>query len=323
MGFWLCDSTVQVPGGHVLFVMADNTWINPYNLSLLECLSSQGTVYELDGNSVIKVPFQFPVGDGCTDDEKTGHLMLSLKAFNYFKQESRIYDLLTKHPHPNVVASFQCSKPDCLILERVKPLEDAWNDSTEHLRGMWILELLDVVSFLEDLDYLHGDITIFNMGIDHENRLKIFDFGSAVHVKDQDFGHQILEDQFDLATCIFFLASGIDPFAEAQSFADLNRTRQDLQQCRFPFPAAAKKYQAVIEACWSQKQPKSFKQLRQAVADISGVLVPSISGTGLSQVANPSLGSLLERLTREEGWMSEEEYRIAWSKAGFKVLPFV
>ncbi|KAK5241284.1 hypothetical protein LTS06_012158, partial [Exophiala xenobiotica] len=143
--------------------MADSTWINPYKLSLLERLSSQGTVYELDGGSVIKVPVQYPVDNGSNNDEKTGHLMQSLKAFNYFKQECRIYDLLSKHPHPNVVASFQCSKPDCLVLERIKPLEDAWNGSTEHLRGMWILELLDVVSFLEDLDYLHGDITIFNM----------------------------------------------------------------------------------------------------------------------------------------------------------------
>ncbi|KAK5190404.1 hypothetical protein LTR99_003876 [Exophiala xenobiotica] len=303
--------------------MADSTWINPYKLSLLERLSSQGTVYELDGGSVIKVPVQYPVDNGSNNDEKTGHLMQSLKAFNYFKQECRIYDLLSKHPHPNVVASFQCSKPDCLVLERIKPLEDAWNGSTEHLRGMWILELLDVVSFLEDLDYLHGDITIFNMGVDHENRLKIFDFGSAVHVSGGEFGHQILEDQFDLATCIFFLASGIDPFAEAQSFADLNRVRQDLQQCKYPFPAAAQRFQGVIEACWSQRQPTSFKQLRQAVADVTGISELRATRIWVSQAANPSLDLLLGRLRREEGWMNEEEYRSAWSNAGFKVPPLV
>jgi len=303
--------------------MADITWINPYKLSLLERLSSQGTVYELGGSSVIKVPVQYPVDNGSNNDEKTSHLMQSLKAFNYFKQECRIYDLLSKHPHPNVVTSFRCSKPDCLVLERIKPLEDAWNGSTEHLRGMWILELLDVVSFLEDLDYLHGDITIFNMGVDHENRLKIFDFGSAVHVSGGDFGHQILEDQFDLATCIFFLASGIDPFAEAQSFADLNRVRQDLQQCKYPFPAAAKRFQGVVEACWSQRQPTSFKQLRQAAADVTGISELRATRIWVSQVANPSLDLLLGRLHREEGWMNEEEYRSAWSHAGFKVPPLV
>lgn len=300
--------------------MPDNTWFNPYELSSLKCLSSgpsQGIVYELDDGSVIKVPFQYPVGDGSTTDEKIDHLVLSLKSFKCFKQECRIYEVLSKHPHPNVVTRFPCSKPDCIVLERVKPLQEAWNNSTEHLRGIWILELLDVLSFVEDLGYLHGDITIFNIGIGHDNRLKIFDFGSAVHSEDEDFEHQILEDRSNLATCIYFLASGIDPFAEAKSVADINRIRQDLQQGKFPFPAAAKRFQGVIEACWSQKRFNSIKHLKITVADILEIQTASKSGPSVA--ANSSLDPLLERFIREEGWMNEEEYCIAWTKKGFKI----
>lgn len=103
----------RVPHGRLPFVMPDNTWFNPYKLSYLKCLSSgpsQGIVHELDDSSVIKVPFQYPVGDGSTTDEKTDHLVLSLKIFNYFKQECRIYELLSKSPHLNMVTRFQCKK---------------------------------------------------------------------------------------------------------------------------------------------------------------------------------------------------------------------
>jgi len=306
--------------GRLPFVMPNNTWFNPYKLSSLKCLSSgpsQGIVYELDDGSVIKVPFQYPVGDGSTTDEKHEHLVLSLKSFKCFKQECRIYELLSKHPHPNVVTRFQCSKPNCIVLERVKPLEESWKNSTKHLRGIWILELLDVLSFVEDLEYLHGDITISNIGIGYDNRLKIFDFGSAVHKKDEDFEHQVLEDQSNLANCIYFLATGIDPFGEAKSVADINRIRKDLQKGKFPFPAAAKRFQGVIEACWSQKGFNSFKHLKKTVADIleiqtAGKLVPSVT-------ASSSPDALLEGLIREEGWMNEEEYCVAWTQKGFKI----
>lgn len=65
--------------------MPNNTWFTPYKLCSLKCLSSgpsQGIVYELDERSVIKVPFQYPVDEGSTTDEKNDHLSLSLIAFN-------------------------------------------------------------------------------------------------------------------------------------------------------------------------------------------------------------------------------------------------
>lgn len=197
-------------------------------------------------------------------------------------------------------------------------MQEARGSSTEHLRDIWILELLDALCLMEDLGYLHGDISISNISIDHDTkRLKIFDFGSAVHHSDEDFSDQILEDQSRLATCIYFLASGIDPFAEVQSFADIKRIRQSLQQGAIPFPAAAKRVQPVLEDCLSRKRSNSFKHLKQTVSGILGAqtvrqLAPSLTmnrswGTELS----------LERFARDERWLNEEDYRIAWSSKGF------
>lgn len=147
------------------------------------------------------------------------------------------------------------------------------------------------MSFIEDLEYIHGDITIFNIGIDYDDRVKIFDIGSAVPNKDEDFEHQLLRDQSNLATCICFLASTINVSAVAKSVANINRIREDLQKGKFPFPAAAKRLHGVIEACWSQKRFNSFKYLKGTVADILeiqtvGKLVPSVA-------ANLSFDSLL------------------------------
>ncbi|KAL2433695.1 hypothetical protein ABEF95_009270 [Exophiala dermatitidis] len=302
--------------------MPDNTWSNPYKLCSLKSVSSgpsQGIVYELDDFSVIKVPFQYPVGNGSTVDEQNDHLALSLKSFRCYKQESRIYEILSKHPHPNIVTRFQSSKPDCIVLERVKPLEQSWRNSTQQVRGTWIFELVDVLSFLEqDLGYLHGDITISNIGIGYDNRLKIFDFGSAVHKTDDDFEHQVLEDLSNAANCIYFLATGIDLFAEAKSAADIHRIREDLQTGKYPYSASAKSYQEVIDACWSQNRFTSFKHLKK---DLDGLEVQTAGDLVLSEHTGSSPDLLLEGLIREESWMHEEEYCIAWRQKGFEIPP--
>ncbi|KAK6371799.1 hypothetical protein LTS17_008623 [Exophiala oligosperma] len=302
--------------------MPDNTWFNPYKLTSLKCLSSgpsQGIVYELDDGSVVKVPFQYPVGDGCTVEEQQDHLWLSLNSFECFQRECRIYELLSKHPHPNIVTGFQSSsKPDCIVLERVNPLEESRKNSTKRLRESWILELVGVLSFMEeDLGYLHGDVTISNVGVGHDNRLKIFDFGSAIPKNDDDFEYQLLEDLFNVANCMYFLATGIDVFGEAKSAADVRRIREDLQKGKYPYSDSARMYQEVIEACWSRIRFTSFEQLKKAV-DALGAQTAGDLELSANESPSPDL-SLLEGLTREEGWLKEEEYRIAWSNNGFEI----
>ncbi|KIW13902.1 hypothetical protein PV08_06683 [Exophiala spinifera] len=306
--------------------MPDNTWLNPYKLCSLKCLSSgpsQGIVYELDDSSVIKVPFQYPVGGGSTIDEQHDHLELSLKSFRCFKQECRIYEVLSKYSHPNIVARLQSSKSDCIILERVESLKESWKKSTKCFHQIWIFELVNVLSFLEEeLGYLHGDITISNIGIGHDNRLKVFDFGSAVHKTDEDFESQVLEDQFNVANCIYFLATGKDVFAKARSAADINRIRRDLQKGKYPYSASAKMYQEVIEACWSQKRFSSFKHLKKALEILqeqtaSDLVLSMHEVNAVNTCPSPDL--FLEGLMKEESWMDEEEYCVAWSKMGFEI----
>jgi hypothetical protein len=253
--------------------MPDNTWFTPQKLPSSRCLSlgpSQGIVYKLS-EEVVKFPFQYPVSDGSTIDETKDHLYLSLRSFAIFKKERQFYDLLAENPHPNIVRRFQSEREDDIILEYLNLVAEAWGTSTKITRERWIKQLLDALLWIEKLGYLHGDISIRNIGVDHENQLKLFDFGSIVHY-DEDFDEQVLEDHSSLATCIHFLASGVDPLAEAHNVADLYRIRQDLKQGTAVVQEAARDLQEVIQAGWTRvpRSPVSFLQLQKTVADIFG-----------------------------------------------------
>ncbi|RVX67716.1 hypothetical protein B0A52_07839 [Exophiala mesophila] len=317
--------------------MPDNTWFNPYKLWSLKCLSSgpsQGIVFELDDKCVIKVPFQYPVGDGSTQQDQTDHLIMSLRSFQCFKQESRIYDLLRSNhssPHPNILTRFKCKQTDCLVLEKIQPVREAWETSTDRVRAMWIMELLNVVCFLEDLGYLHGDMTIVNIGIDNDNHVKLFDFGSAVHYQDEDYQDQIRDDQFTLATCIYFLATGEDSFDQAETTASVKSIRKSLQQGTFDLAPAANKFRHLLQGCWSQKESWSFKELKLMVSEILGEQMmmeddpktttttqpPFPATTNQLPGSSVSTWVSLEQFPREEAWLNEEQYRIAWTKLGF------
>lgn len=68
------------------------------------------------------------------------------------------------------------------------------------------------------------------MGINENNQLRLFNFGSIRHRDKEGFYKQVLEDHFTLATCIHFLASGVNPVAKASSLAEVQRTFNILKE---------------------------------------------------------------------------------------------
>ncbi|KAH6711560.1 hypothetical protein BKA61DRAFT_611192 [Leptodontidium sp. MPI-SDFR-AT-0119] len=204
--------------------MPDNTWFTPYKFPLSKCLSlgpSQGIDYELNKRAVVKLPFQYPAGNGSTIDAKKDHLYLSLRSFALLQRERQFYDLLADNPHPNIAQRFPSECVDGIFLEHLNPIEEFWTSSTKDTRMMWTQQLLSALAWIEKLGYTHGDISIRNIGVDHNYQLKLFDFGFITHRNDEDFDEQVLDDHFNLASCIHFLASGINPLAQAESAADL------------------------------------------------------------------------------------------------------
>lgn len=312
--------------------MPDNTWFTPYKFQQSKCLSvgpSQGIVYELNEEAVIKLPFQYPVGDGSTTDEAKDHLYLSLRSLALLKRERHFYDLLAEAPHPNIVHRFPSEREDSLVLEHLNPIAEAWPFSTRGLRERWIQQLLDALVGIEKLGYLHGDITIRNIAVSHDNQLKLFDFGSIVHYTDEDFDEQVLDDHASLAACIHFLASGVDPLSKAKNVADLQKIRNDLEQGTAIIEEAAGDLEEVIRAGWMRipRSPFSFLQLQKRIADIFG-------GSAANRLPSPELKYLLgmestcpawlySQPDRDARWMDEVDYRAAWKEKGYEVPSYI
>jgi serine/threonine protein kinase len=269
-------------------------------------------VYKITERAVVKLPYQYPVGDGYVNDEVYDHLHLSLQSLALFKREKRFYDLLFENPHSNIARRLRSEEFDGFFLECLSPIEEAWSSSMKEMRYRWIQELLSALEWIEGLGYIHGDIAIRNMGVDYNNRLKVFDFGSIMHRDDNGFDEQVLDDHFNLATCIHFLASGTKPL------------ESELKQGKAVVEEGARELKSVIQAGWMKipRSPSSFSRLQKTVTNLIG----DIAMNGLYSSSGDDLAGLevachswLSQAKSEPRWMNEEDYRAAWKGKGYQL----
>jgi hypothetical protein len=294
--------------------MPDNTWLTPYTFVQSKCLSvgpSQGIVYQICDKAVIKVPFQYPVADTlpADEDEINDQIHMSLRSFALFRKECAFYAVLARKPHPNILQRLQSRNLSGIVLPRLRSLEQAWSIHTYETHLAWIQQLLAALEWLEELGYIHGDLKIQNMGIDGHNQLKLFDFGAIRHRTEEGFHVQVVKDHFTLATCIHFLASGIDPFAEAKSYTDVQKTLRTLREGNGIVDEAAKDFEKIIQAGWTGTV-STFSSLRQ-----------TIIGTRRDHQVTESFSEMLDHsvLEHDPRWLDEETYRAAWKAAGYEV----
>ncbi|KAJ4292840.1 hypothetical protein N0V88_005498 [Collariella sp. IMI 366227] len=209
---------------------------------------SQGLVYALDEEVVLKVPFQYRV-TGNPDMEH--YLDLSLASFVAMEKEIAVYDTLAARPHANFPRRITLDVEDTLFLERLEPLQEASLRASRADRESWVLELLSAVSWLEKIGFVHGDLAVRNLGVDRSNRLKLFDFGSSISRSHPDFANEVIRDHFSLATCLHFLLSGIDPFAEVRSRAEAENIRAMMEGGRWKIGEGAEKLADTIQDGWT------------------------------------------------------------------------
>jgi len=305
--------------------MPNNSWFTQYRFPPSACLSlgpSQGIVYAISEKAVVKLPFQYPVNQASSVNEANEQIYMSLRSFALFKKESSIYDILSKKPHPNLAQRLHSSQLSGIVLKRFKSVKQAWSYSRNETRLIWIQQLLSGLEWLEDLGYTHGDIKIDNIGIDENDQLVIFDFGSTRHRDDEDYWEQVLQDHFALATCIHFLASGIDPIAKARSLLELRQIINTLKTGHGVVNEAAKTFEDVIQAGWTMipRPASSFSQLRKNVSHITIVE----SGHQSNERCTSELLLACDEVVvveKEERWLDEQDYRAAWQSKGYET-PF-
>ncbi|KND90049.1 Activated CDC42 kinase 1 [Tolypocladium ophioglossoides CBS 100239] len=236
-----------------------------------ECLTirpSQGLVYALDEDVVLKVPFQY----GVTEKAEVQHYLdLSLASFVAMEKELAVYNTLQSRPHINFLRRFATGMSDGLFLERLEPLQKAWPRASRGDRERWVLEFLEAKSWLEEIGFVHGDLAVRNLGVDRSNRLKLFDFGSAISRSHPDFPNDVMKDHFDLATCVYFLLSGVDPFANVRSRPEAGEIRTMLESRRWIIGEDAESLASIIQDGWTGKNASlTFHDVLKQAIDILG-----------------------------------------------------
>lgn len=199
-------------------------------------------------------------------------------------------------------------------------MERVWTFQTTDTRLTWILQLLSALEWLEENSYTHGDLKLNNMGIDENLQLQIFDIGSVRHRDEEGFHEQVQEDHFSLATCIHFLASGVDPIAEANSHEELKQIRKKLKEGHGVIDDATRDFKEIVQAEWtgSPQSTTTFSQVHNAVADIIGQITRNgvHQPRGLSEKSQLACDEIV--MEKDPRWMDEADYRAAWRANGFQ-----
>lgn len=302
--------------------MAD--WITPYCMAHSQCLSigqapSQGVVYAIDLHVVVKLPFQYPVPNRPNSDDEL-YRDDSLRSLELLRKEVDIYQKLALHPHPNIVRCLYARSATCLFLERaINPLQLAQAQATKQLRYRWIRQLLSAVVKLEELGYTHGDLTVQNIGIDDNGCLKLFDFGNTTSKMDDSFQNTLKKDHSGLATCLYFLLSGVDPIAKAKDWSEVRCIQRELCEGRYSIVSEAIILREVIVDGWTGVAAfRTFGETREIVEGIIGV------GDDKNPSAPKDFRTMeavcvgwLNTATVESFWLTEEQYREKWKFLGY------
>lgn len=288
--------------------------------------ASQGVVYALDNDIVLKIPFQYEV---TSDLEQAHHWDLSLRSFVTRENESTVYNALQQSPHPNFPRSFITDQSDYLFLERLEPLQDAWPNATYTRRCNWALDLLSALSWLEKRGFVHGDLAVRNLGVDVRSQsLKLFDFGSAISCLHLDFSNDINRDHFDLATCLHFILAGVDPFAHVGSRQEATMTRHILETGQWKIAKDAEVIGGIIKDGWAGRHGSiKFSDLFDRVANAlritrqhSRPTSPTMPAEDYYQELQSRCQDWLRNAQRNPLWKDADEYVAACRSVGHRAV---
>ncbi|KAL5315712.1 hypothetical protein ACEPPN_016582 [Leptodophora sp. 'Broadleaf-Isolate-01'] len=307
--------------------MAQFKFITPFLDEFDHCLSigqapSQGLVYAIDSEIVIKLPFQYIIPDNL-DDDATFYLNHGVRSVVAMERELAVYDAAANRRHSNIARRLKVDSPHCLFLERLQPLDQVWINADEIMRYSWVRDLLRARSFLEELGFNHGDMAIRNLAVDSANRLKLFDFGSATTKHHYDYAADVKRDHFGLATCIHYILTGVDPFANISSVQKVRHVENRLLEGRGTVGAGAEILTDVIQAGWTgQAASTTFCEVKtcvEAIIGVGGQEIASAHSEDHYQRLEYRCAEWLGMATPDQRWMNPDDYCATSRAKGYEV----
>jgi hypothetical protein len=307
--------------------MANLEFITPFLDKPDDCFSigqapSQFLVYSLGSDITIKLPFQYVIPDDL-DDDAIFYINHGIRSFIAIERELAVYDAVADRRYSGIARRLKVDSSACLFLEGLQPLEQMWANADKAMRYRWASELLDGISLLEELGFTQGDIAIRNLAVDLSNHLKLFGFGFATTKHNYNYAADVERDHFGLATCLHYILTGVDPFANVYSAREIRQIENQLREGRGTIGADAEILTEIIQAGWTgQAASTKFSQVKARVEEIIGAAdlksVPETSEQ-YCQHLETICAEWLKRATPDQRWMNPRDYCAACIAKGFMV----
>ncbi|CAD0109373.1 unnamed protein product [Aureobasidium uvarum] len=291
------------------------------------------------------MPYQYPIQDLKSFDigEATEQLELSQCSMDSFNSERAFYRSLENTGQTNIVEAAVSTLDYGIVLEYLQPLEGAWQSSSVESRSRWIKQLLRANARIEELGYIHGDLAIRNMGVDKNDNLKLFDFGSVHQHGDEASLRLVERDASRLAKCLHFLMSGKDPLANLPDLQSLRRVECALENGTFEIDILARPIEKILKLCWAKdlatigaaSSKMVFRYIEYAILQVLDTTSSyeashrvtsdqwSEKAIGVSETQGLQAHFVLDTkrydLTPDPRWMAEEDYSEAWRTRGVTI----
>ncbi|KAL2015437.1 hypothetical protein VTK56DRAFT_5503 [Thermocarpiscus australiensis] len=246
-----------------------------------------------DSAIVVKIPHRII---NCTAGEEAR----AAENLEILRRERALYEeLATRPPHPNIVQYFLST--DMAIFMKFEPgtLERRLScrfatPIPEGRQFCWIQEIASAASWLESLDYFHGDLRRKNILLDETEHVKVCDFGRAqkrgckvevatypFYRPDKNAVAGPAHEQFAIGSCIYTIRTGEVPYGQWETPEEFKKMYEALVQGKYPPTEDDVVLGHIASSCWHSSYD-SMEDVEAAIDRAVGMLREEGSAVCLS-----------------------------------------
>ncbi|KAK4149899.1 hypothetical protein C8A00DRAFT_46586 [Chaetomidium leptoderma] len=273
---------------------AQRKLFNPFRGTVYLNRGGYGHIFQLADTAIV-VKIAHRIINSNADEEATAAENLEI-----LRRERALYEALaTKLPHPNIVQYFLST--DIAIFMKFEPdtLERRLSRRfatpiPEERQFCWIKEIASAASWLESLDYFHGDLRPENILLDETEHVKVCDFGRAqkrgckVEVATYPFyrpGKNAVagpaHEQFAIGSCIYTIRTGEVPYGQWETPEDFKKMCEALVRGKYPPTGDDGVLGHIVSSCWHSSYD-SMADVEAAIERVVGMLCEEGSAVRLS-----------------------------------------
>ncbi|KAL2131888.1 hypothetical protein VTI74DRAFT_4473 [Chaetomium olivicolor] len=216
------------------------------------------------------------------------------------RRERALYEALAiTPPHPNIVqyflstdiAIFMKFEPE--TLERRLSCQLATSLPAER-QFRWIKKIASAASWLERLDYFHGDLRLESILLDETEQVKICDFGRPKKRGMEGRGGDIpflspaknavagpAHEQFAVGSCIYTIRTGEAPYGHWETPDEYKKMYDALVRGEYPPAEDDGVLGHIVSSCWHSSYDK-MEDVEAAIKQAVGMLCEESSPVCLS-----------------------------------------